>query len=96
MVTKVIKFYSETCKPCQVFKPRYNKLKQQYGNTIDFVEVDINKDKQSPYLKQYSLVGVPTVVFIEENGTDTRIEGLVPYEELEQKLNLEYSPIKLK
>lgn len=96
MVTKVIKFYSQTCKPCQVFKPRYTKFKEKYKHIVEFVEVDINQDKESPYLRKYPLVGVPTVVFLQENGTDTRIEGLVPYEELEQKLNLEYSPIKLR
>ena len=96
MVVKIIKFYSQTCKPCQVFRPRFDKFKEKYKHIVDFVEVDINQDKESPYLRKYQLIGVPTVVFLEDDGVDTRVEGIVPYEELEQKLKLEYSPIKLK
>lgn len=60
----VVKFYSKTCYPCQVFGPKYTTLSKQYP-TINFLDVDVESDIMKDVKVQIS--GVPSTFIITNN-----------------------------
>ena len=79
---KTAKYFTATwCGPCKAFKPVMNEVAGE-GYSIQFVDVDQNKELAS----QYRVRSVPTTV-IEENGVEVdRFVGALPKESVKNKL----------
>ena len=80
---KTAKYFTATwCGPCKAFKPVMNEVAGE-GYSIQFVDVDQNKELAS----QYGVRSVPTTV-IEENGVEVeRFVGALPKETVKNKLS---------
>ena len=79
---KTAKYFTATwCGPCKAFKPVMNEVAGE-GYSIQFVDVDQNKELAS----KYGVRSVPTTV-IEENGVEVdRFVGALPKETVKNKL----------
>ena len=79
---KTAKYFTATwCGPCKAFKPVMNEVAGE-GYSIQFVDVDQNKELAS----KYGVQSVPTTV-IEENGVEVdRFIGALPKEAVKNKL----------
>ena len=80
---KTAKYFTATwCGPCKAFKPVMNEVAGE-GYSIQFVDVDQNKELAS----KYGVRSVPTTV-IEENGIEVdRFVGALPKHQVIQRLN---------
>ena len=79
---RTAKYFTATwCGPCKAFKPVMNEVAGE-GYSIQFVDVDQNKELAS----KYGVQSVPTTV-IEENGVEVdRFVGALPKETVKNKL----------
>jgi len=88
---KTMKYFSASwCGPCKAFKPVMTELKNE-GHQIEFIDIDhqiefIDIDSLSDLAQQYNIKSVPTVV-IEQAGREVdRFVGVIPKQQVLQKL----------
>lgn len=82
-------FSSTMCLDCQKMKAIINEVENEYKDKINFVSVNAtDKTKETKELvKEYSVVLVPTMVFMNKNKQEIkRIEGAITKDELVQEL----------
>jgi thiol-disulfide isomerase/thioredoxin len=75
----VLKIAADWCKPCQMLKPIFEKLKDDYKGKINFIEVydDTDKELYEKYYSKFNLYGIPVVVIMDSNENELeRIVGL--------------------
>tara|TARA_B100000287_G_scaffold409442_1_gene436807 strand:+ start:2422 stop:2658 length:237 start_codon:yes stop_codon:yes gene_type:complete len=74
-------FSAKWCGPCRAFRPVMEEIANE-GKSIQFIDVDQSQDLAS----EYRVTSVPTVV-IEENGQVVdRFIGVIPKQQVLQKL----------
>ena len=79
---KSIKYFSAAwCGPCKAFIPVMNEIRNE-GYYVEFIDIDMLTD----LAQQYNVRSVPTVV-IEENGKEvSRFVGVIPKQQVIDKL----------
>ena len=76
-----IELGSVNCIPCKMMKPVMEAVEKEYGDKIQVVFHDINKDKQKA--SDYKIRVIPTQVFLDKKGKEFyRHEGFFPKDEL--------------
>jgi thioredoxin-like negative regulator of GroEL len=81
-MTKVIKFYANWCGPCKVYSKSWDKVAEKLGESVEFVEVDIESDTTG-LAAEYKIKSIPFTVIIKEGETVTKT-GLIRETELEE------------
>lgn len=81
-MTKVIKFYANWCGPCKVYSKSWDKVAEKLGESVEFVEVDIESDTTG-LAAEYKIKSIPFTVIIKEGETVTK-PGLIRETELEE------------
>ncbi len=87
---KIVKFSSKLCIDCKKIKTCFDELKPKYQDKISFVEYDVqSNDKEvSNAIDKYGVTLVPTVIYIDSKGQETRrTEGFVDKKSLEAYFN---------
>ncbi len=83
----VIKFSSKLCSDCKKLKDALEELTPQYEKQVVILEynVDSNDNNTTEAIDKYDISLVPTLIFIDKNGNETRrTEGFVNKETLKQ------------
>jgi thiol-disulfide isomerase/thioredoxin len=68
----MLEFYANWCTSCQAMASDMAELKQQYGNDINFVMLNVDNSKWLPEILSYRVDGIPHFVFL---GKDSNSVG---------------------
>lgn len=80
----VVDFWAEWCQPCTIISAYTEWLVRDYGEQILVAALDVDENPVVP--EQYSIMGLPTLIFFRDGVEVDRQVGLLSYEELQAKV----------
>jgi thioredoxin len=83
-VPVLVDFYATWCGPCQMMSPILQQVSTQLKGRLQVVKIDTDKYPQIG--NQYQIHALPTLVLFKNGEPVERIEGVVPAEQLIQRL----------
>lgn len=84
-----IELGSVKCIPCKMMQPIMDEVAQAYKGQVKVVFYDVWTDEGRPYAEKYRVRGIPTQVFLDDNGEEFyRHVGFFPKDELVKVLEL--------
>ncbi len=72
----MVDFFAEWCGPCKMMVPILKDVKQEIGNDVTIIKVDVDKNPQAA--QQYQVQGVPTLILFKNGKPLWRQSGVVP------------------
>jgi thiol-disulfide isomerase/thioredoxin len=64
----LMEFYANWCTTCQAMAPDLEALKQEYGDRVNFVMLNVDNSKWLPEMLHYRVDGIPHFVFLDAEG----------------------------
>jgi thiol-disulfide isomerase/thioredoxin len=61
-------FYADWCTSCQSMAAPLAQLKKQYGNSVNFVMLNVDNSKWLPEILNYRVDGIPHFIFFNSQG----------------------------
>lgn len=61
-------FYANWCTSCQAMAPELAQLKEKYGESVNFVMLNVDNNKWLPEILRYRVDGIPHFVFMNDKG----------------------------
>ena len=86
MAVEAIKVFATWCGPCKVYGKTWSKVAEELGDTVNFREVDIDKDTTG-FAVEYGIDSVPATVILKEGQEPIIEEGRLSKDELKELLN---------
>jgi thioredoxin 1 len=82
----LVDFYADWCGPCKMLAPILKEVKDELGDTIRVIKIDV--DKNQSLATKYQVRGVPTLLLFKKGKQLWRQSGVVPKKDLVQLLQL--------
>ena len=76
----LIDFFATWCGPCQMLGPILTEVKNNLGERISIIKIDV--DKNQAVAAQYQVRGVPTVILFQNGKQLWRQSGVLSKEDL--------------
>ena len=76
----LVDFFGTWCGPCQTLMPILKEVKDELGDQIKIVKIDIDKNKE--LATQYQVRSVPTMILFNEGESKWRKSGVLPKNEI--------------
>lgn len=83
-VPVLVDFYATWCGPCQMMTPILEQVNTLMKEQLQVVKIDT--DKYPQLASQHSIQALPTLVLFKNGEPIERIEGVVPVQQLVQRL----------
>jgi thiol:disulfide interchange protein len=64
----LMEFYADWCTTCQAMAEDMHDLKQDYGDRVNFVMLNVDNTKWLPEMLEYRVDGIPHFVFMNPEG----------------------------
>jgi thioredoxin 1 len=80
----VVNFSSDRSNSCQIFEPEFAFIGKEYQGRVTFARVEVDNNEE--LTKQYSVDGIPTVVFFKNGQEINRIKGVVMRDKLRRQV----------
>lgn len=78
----LVDFYATWCGPCKMMGPILDDLKNEMGEEVTIVKVDVDKNPQAAQV--YGVRGVPTLILFKEGEIQWKQSGVRPAAELKK------------
>lgn len=72
----LIDFYADWCGPCKMLSPILKEVKQELGDRIKILKIDV--DSNSGVAGRYQVRGVPTMILFKQGELQWRKSGVMP------------------
>lgn len=80
----LVDFYADWCGPCKMLAPILEQISEE-NPEIKIIEVNV--DEYSNEAKNYNILSIPTLIFMENGKEKKRLVGLVSKEEILELFN---------
>ena len=81
----LVDFFATWCGPCKMMHPVLEQLKEEMGDSLRIIKIDI--DKNEALMEQYRIQSVPTLMLFREGQQLWRQSGAMPLAELTSIIN---------
>ena len=83
--TVLVDFFATWCGPCKLLAPILKQVKDELGDSIKIIKVDV--DKNQPLAAKYQVRGVPTLLLFKNGKQLWRQSGVLQKNELISIIN---------
>jgi len=81
----LVDFSAVWCGPCKMLDPIVKQLAGEWDGKVKVVKIDA--DQNPNILMQYSILGIPTLLFFKEGEVKERVTGYIPKDKLVAKFS---------
>jgi thioredoxin 1 len=80
---RILKFGSQCCGPCKVMEEKFKKNPP----SIEYQSLDVEDDSNEEVISQYNIKNLPTMILVDNSGTELeRWNGIVNPELIEKSI----------
>ena len=80
----LIDFYAEWCGPCKMLAPVLEELSDEFAGKVDIYKINVDEEEELSML--FGIRSIPTLIFIEQNGTMHRSQGAMGKPQLKEAI----------
>ena len=81
----LVDFFATWCGPCKMMHPVLEQLKEEMGDSLRIIKIDI--DKNEALMEQYRIQSVPTLMLFRKGDALWRQSGAMSLSDLKQVVN---------
>ncbi|QEE50855.1 thioredoxin [Flavobacterium alkalisoli] len=78
----LVDFFATWCGPCQMLAPILKEVKEDMGDDITIIKIDVDKNRQLMMNPQFQVKGVPTIMLFQNGKMLWRQSGVLPKDEI--------------
>lgn len=81
----LVDFFADWCGPCKMLASILKDVKDELGNTVKIVKIDV--DRNQPLASKYQVRGVPTMILFKDGKQLWRQSGVVQKNDIIKIIN---------
>lgn len=78
----LVDFFADWCGPCKILGPILKDVKEELGDTVKIIKIDVDRNEQ--LAANYQVRGVPTLIVFKNGELKWRQSGVLQKDEIVQ------------